>query len=148
MCGRKLQNFPNSSLLVSASSKHLSTAPHDPANHSWAIKHIHTMLFDQFHLDYGLMFKWMTAHMQIYISYLYSRLQRGLLIIGKYEGQHGDWRKHQCSLVCSLQIFEPHGFPPHIFPHTPAANTENPSQCFLDCTLNLEFNTRRKCFLN
>lgn len=35
-------------------------------------------VYRQFSLDYGLMVKWMTTNMQMYISYLHSRFQTGV----------------------------------------------------------------------
>lgn len=106
--------------------------------------HPHNAVYHQFSLDYGLMVKWITTNMQMYISYLHSRFQQGVLIIRKYMGHYGE-------LWASLQLCRSHtnsspadfrwrGFSPHIFPHTPAANTKTQAKNFLECTLNFEFN--------
>lgn len=114
--------------------------------------HPHNAVYQQFNLDYGLMVKWMTTNMQMYISYLHSRLQQGVLIIGKYVGHHGG-RRASLRLCLSPTNSSPAdfrrgAFSPHIFPRRPAANTENPSQEFPWMYFELfEFNTGRKCFL-
>lgn len=80
----------------------------------------HNAVCHPFNVDYGLMAERTTTNMQMYISYLHSRFQRGVLITGKYVGQ-------RCiaalsgTLSPALQIL---GSSPHIFLPKPAVSAE------------------------
>lgn len=104
--------------------------------------HPHNAVYHQFSLDYGLMVKWMTANMQMYISYLHSRLQRGLLVIRKYVGHHGEF---WAALRLCLTIFNRRVFLLTYF-FTPAASTKMQAKNFPECTMNFEFNSKRNVF--
>lgn len=86
-----------------------------------------------FNVDYGLMVERMTTNKQMYISYLHSRFQRGVLITGKYVGQ-------RCitalsgTLSPALQIL---GSSPNIFPPKPAVSAENKPGKFLSAFFEL-----------